>query len=178
MMVQQAPNQVVDTLLVVVVEQFVGIKRLHDDLGVNTAKLTKLYGECHENGNSFKRPQTTTNVDGSSTLLIPGPVTTEEKVQKKNDVKARSGEGDSGGCNNSDGGVVVVKMWCWWLLMVTSGCGGDDGGVEVRRYGVSVELDTAYQGFLGVGTTHKYAVSSLMDMAYRMSESVSSYFFV
>ncbi|GJW38572.1 ribonuclease H-like domain-containing protein [Tanacetum coccineum] len=44
-----------------------------------------------ENGNSFKSvPQTTTNADGSSTSLIPGPVTTKEKVQKKNDVKARS----------------------------------------------------------------------------------------
>ncbi|GJX67727.1 ribonuclease H-like domain-containing protein [Tanacetum coccineum] len=44
-----------------------------------------------ENRNSFKPvPQIITNVDGSSTSLIPGPVTTEEKVQKKNDVKARS----------------------------------------------------------------------------------------
>ncbi|GJS04333.1 ribonuclease H-like domain-containing protein [Tanacetum coccineum] len=44
-----------------------------------------------ENGNSFKpAAQTTTNVDGTSTTLIPGPLTTEEKVQKKNDVKARS----------------------------------------------------------------------------------------
>ncbi|GKF08435.1 hypothetical protein Tco_0042659 [Tanacetum coccineum] len=44
-----------------------------------------------ENGNSFKLvPQTTTNADGSSTSLIPGPLTTTEKVQKKNDVKARS----------------------------------------------------------------------------------------
>ncbi|GJR58397.1 ribonuclease H-like domain-containing protein [Tanacetum coccineum] len=44
-----------------------------------------------ENRNSFKPvPQTTTNVDGSSTSLILGPVTTEEKVQKKNDMKARS----------------------------------------------------------------------------------------
>ncbi|GKC06607.1 hypothetical protein Tco_0998217 [Tanacetum coccineum] len=43
------------------------------------------------NRNSFKpAAQTTTNVDGTSTSLIPGPVTTEEKVQKKNDVKARS----------------------------------------------------------------------------------------
>ncbi|GJX52773.1 hypothetical protein Tco_0281142 [Tanacetum coccineum] len=32
----------------------------------------------------------TTNVDGTSTTLIPGPVTTEEKDQKKNDIKARS----------------------------------------------------------------------------------------
>ncbi|GKB13688.1 reverse transcriptase domain-containing protein [Tanacetum coccineum] len=38
------------------------------------------------------------------------------------------------------------------------------------RYGVSKELDTAYWGFLGVGTTHGYAVSSLMDMTYWSSE--------
>ncbi|GJR59881.1 putative ribonuclease H-like domain-containing protein [Tanacetum coccineum] len=45
---------------------------------------------CH-NGNSFKLvAQTTTNADGTSTSLIPGPVTTEEKAQKKNGVKARS----------------------------------------------------------------------------------------
>ncbi|GJZ32209.1 putative ribonuclease H-like domain-containing protein [Tanacetum coccineum] len=44
-----------------------------------------------ENGNLFKPvAQTTTNADGTSTLLIPGHVTTEEKAQKKNDVKARS----------------------------------------------------------------------------------------
>ncbi|GJS83681.1 ribonuclease H-like domain-containing protein [Tanacetum coccineum] len=44
-----------------------------------------------ENENSFKpAAKTTTNVDGTSTTLIPGPVTTEEKVQKKNDIKARS----------------------------------------------------------------------------------------
>ncbi|GKD82174.1 ribonuclease H-like domain-containing protein, partial [Tanacetum coccineum] len=42
-----------------------------------------------ENVNSFKpAAKTTTNVDGTSTTLIPGPVTTEEKVQKKNDMKA------------------------------------------------------------------------------------------
>ncbi|GKC05093.1 hypothetical protein Tco_0996703, partial [Tanacetum coccineum] len=44
-----------------------------------------------KNGNSFRPvPQTTTNADGTSTTLIPGPITTEEKVQKKNDVKAKS----------------------------------------------------------------------------------------
>ncbi|GJV87542.1 ribonuclease H-like domain-containing protein [Tanacetum coccineum] len=44
-----------------------------------------------ENGNSFKpAAKTTTNADGTSTTLIPGPVTTEENVQKKNDMKARS----------------------------------------------------------------------------------------
>ncbi|GJZ61217.1 hypothetical protein Tco_0617354 [Tanacetum coccineum] len=53
-----------------------------------TAKLPILK---QENGNSFKlAAQTTTNANDTSTLLIPGPVTTEEKVQKKNDVKARS----------------------------------------------------------------------------------------
>ncbi|GJX73873.1 retrovirus-related pol polyprotein from transposon TNT 1-94 [Tanacetum coccineum] len=47
--------------------------------------------ESNRNGNSFKlAAQTTLNVDGTSTSLIPGPVTTKEKVQKKNDVKARS----------------------------------------------------------------------------------------
>ncbi|GJV98083.1 hypothetical protein Tco_1549660 [Tanacetum coccineum] len=43
-----------------------------------------------ENGNSFKPAAKTTNADGTSTTLIPGPVTIEEKVQKKNDMKARS----------------------------------------------------------------------------------------
>ncbi|GJS41620.1 putative ribonuclease H-like domain-containing protein [Tanacetum coccineum] len=53
-----------------------------------TAKLPILK---QENGNSFKpAAQTTTNADGTSTSLIPGLVTTKEKVQKKNDVKARS----------------------------------------------------------------------------------------
>nr|GEU88032.1 ribonuclease H-like domain-containing protein [Tanacetum cinerariifolium] len=44
-----------------------------------------------ENGNSF-RPvcRTTANADGTSTSTIPGPVTTEEKAQKKNYVKSRS----------------------------------------------------------------------------------------
>ncbi|GJX98055.1 copia protein, partial [Tanacetum coccineum] len=53
-----------------------------------TAKLPILK---QENGNSFKPvAQTTTNADGTLTSLIPGPVTTEEKDQKKNDLKARS----------------------------------------------------------------------------------------
>ncbi|GJS76132.1 ribonuclease H-like domain-containing protein [Tanacetum coccineum] len=44
-----------------------------------------------ENGNSFKpATQTTTNVNGSSTTLIPGPITADEKTQKKNDVMARN----------------------------------------------------------------------------------------
>ncbi|GJZ30681.1 ribonuclease H-like domain-containing protein [Tanacetum coccineum] len=47
--------------------------------------------EVIENGNSFKPvPRTTQNADGTSTSMIPGAVTTEEKTQKKNDVKARS----------------------------------------------------------------------------------------
>ncbi|GJY53581.1 ribonuclease H-like domain-containing protein [Tanacetum coccineum] len=51
----------------------------------------RLAQDVIENENSFKpAAQTTTNADGSSTTLIPGPVTTEEKAQKKNDVKARN----------------------------------------------------------------------------------------
>nr|GEY88977.1 ribonuclease H-like domain-containing protein [Tanacetum cinerariifolium] len=43
------------------------------------------------NGNSFKPlPQTIAKADGTSISTIPGLVTTEEKAQKKNDVKARS----------------------------------------------------------------------------------------
>nr|GFB26733.1 ribonuclease H-like domain-containing protein [Tanacetum cinerariifolium] len=44
-----------------------------------------------ENGNSFNPvPRIITNADGTSTSTISGPVTIEEKEQKKNDVKARS----------------------------------------------------------------------------------------
>nr|GEZ53099.1 hypothetical protein [Tanacetum cinerariifolium] len=47
--------------------------------------------EVIENGNSFNLvPRITTNAYGTSTSTISGPVTTEEKAQKKNDVKARS----------------------------------------------------------------------------------------
>ncbi|GKE41800.1 hypothetical protein Tco_1469084 [Tanacetum coccineum] len=43
------------------------------------------------NGNSFKPvAYITTNANGTSISLILGPVTTEEKAQKNNDVKARS----------------------------------------------------------------------------------------
>ncbi|GJZ36672.1 putative ribonuclease H-like domain-containing protein, partial [Tanacetum coccineum] len=66
-----------------------------------TSRLSKGKGKANvqdyalwdviENGNSFKpAAQITTNVDGSSTTLIPGPVTVDEKTQKKDDVKARS----------------------------------------------------------------------------------------
>ncbi|GJV07747.1 hypothetical protein Tco_1345403 [Tanacetum coccineum] len=48
--------------------------------------------EVIENDNSFKPTvRTTTNEDGTSTsTTITVPVTTEEKIQKKNDVKTRS----------------------------------------------------------------------------------------
>nr|GEU73660.1 hypothetical protein [Tanacetum cinerariifolium] len=53
-----------------------------------TAKLPMLK---QENGNSFKPvAETITNDAGTSTKHIPGPVTNEEKAQKKNDVKERS----------------------------------------------------------------------------------------
>ncbi|GJU45947.1 hypothetical protein Tco_1203213 [Tanacetum coccineum] len=44
-----------------------------------------------ENDNSFKpTARAIANADGTSTSMIPGPVTTKEKAQKKNGVKARS----------------------------------------------------------------------------------------
>ncbi|GJY01096.1 hypothetical protein Tco_0359248 [Tanacetum coccineum] len=47
--------------------------------------------EIIEDGNSFKPvARTTTNADGTSTSTIPGAVTAEEKIQKKNDLKAQS----------------------------------------------------------------------------------------
>ncbi|GKB26992.1 ribonuclease H-like domain-containing protein, partial [Tanacetum coccineum] len=47
--------------------------------------------EIIEDGNSFMPvARTTTNADGTSTSTIPGAVTAEEKIQKKNDLKARS----------------------------------------------------------------------------------------
>ncbi|GJT58021.1 hypothetical protein Tco_0993075 [Tanacetum coccineum] len=52
------------------------------------AKLSLLK---QEDGNSFKPvAQTTTNADGTSTSTIPGAVTAEKKIQKKNDLKACS----------------------------------------------------------------------------------------
>nr|GEW26046.1 ribonuclease H-like domain-containing protein [Tanacetum cinerariifolium] len=44
-----------------------------------------------ENGNSFNPvPRITANADGTSTSTISGPIITEEKTQKKNNVKERS----------------------------------------------------------------------------------------
>ncbi|GJT90336.1 hypothetical protein Tco_1079181 [Tanacetum coccineum] len=44
------------------------------------------YAEIMEEGNSFKPvARTTTNKDGTSTTTIPGPVTDEQKILKKND---------------------------------------------------------------------------------------------
>ncbi|GKB15057.1 hypothetical protein Tco_0848980, partial [Tanacetum coccineum] len=42
------------------------------------------------NGNSSTQQMANSTCDGTSTLMIPCPVTTEENAQKKNDVKARS----------------------------------------------------------------------------------------
>ncbi|GJY28809.1 hypothetical protein Tco_0404576 [Tanacetum coccineum] len=47
--------------------------------------------EIIEEGNSFKPvARTTTNKDGTSTTTIPGAVTAERKILKKNDLKAQS----------------------------------------------------------------------------------------
>ncbi|GJR68597.1 ribonuclease H-like domain-containing protein [Tanacetum coccineum] len=47
--------------------------------------------EIIENGNSFIQvAQTTTHADGTSTSTIPGPLTAEERILQRNDVKAKS----------------------------------------------------------------------------------------
>ncbi|GKA53164.1 putative ribonuclease H-like domain-containing protein [Tanacetum coccineum] len=63
-------------------------------MDLETAQINttaKLHYLKQENGNSFKpAAQTTTNAEGTSATLIPGPVTADEKIQKKNNVKVRS----------------------------------------------------------------------------------------
>ncbi|GKD22267.1 hypothetical protein Tco_1223970, partial [Tanacetum coccineum] len=43
-----------------------------------------------ENENSFKPEAKTTEVEGTTTTIMSGPVSADEKLQKRNDVKARS----------------------------------------------------------------------------------------
>ncbi|GJS53596.1 putative ribonuclease H-like domain-containing protein [Tanacetum coccineum] len=67
------------------------IKRLHDDLGVNTAKLLLVVfkvnatGEVIENGNSVPK---TKPVEGVETIIAPTPA--KEKAQRRLELKARS----------------------------------------------------------------------------------------
>ncbi|GJY43193.1 putative ribonuclease H-like domain-containing protein [Tanacetum coccineum] len=57
---------------------------------IQTNAVVKLPLLKQENGNSFKPvPRTAQNADVTSTTMIPGAITIEEKAQKKNDVKAR-----------------------------------------------------------------------------------------
>nr|GEX01618.1 hypothetical protein [Tanacetum cinerariifolium] len=66
---------------------------LLEEMDLETAQTTtiaKLPILKQENGNSFIPAAQTTNAHDTSNTLIPSPVTTKEKVQKKNDVKARS----------------------------------------------------------------------------------------
>nr|GEW55039.1 hypothetical protein [Tanacetum cinerariifolium] len=61
-------------------------KLLMHYLNITMRNVVKVF-----NGNSFNPiPQTIENIDGTFNSTIPGPVTTEENAQKKNDVKARS----------------------------------------------------------------------------------------
>ncbi|GJW53230.1 hypothetical protein Tco_0097315 [Tanacetum coccineum] len=59
--------------------------------GSSNLPKTKATTKLRQNGNSFKlTTRTTANVDGTSTSMIPSPINTEEKTQKKNGVKATS----------------------------------------------------------------------------------------
>ncbi|GJY29081.1 hypothetical protein Tco_0404848 [Tanacetum coccineum] len=70
-------------------------RALDDGAGLGEEELDFLpeidLHEIIEEGNSFKPvARTTTNEDGTSTTTIPGVVTAEQKILKKNDLKARS----------------------------------------------------------------------------------------
>nr|GEZ43353.1 xylulose kinase-1 [Tanacetum cinerariifolium] len=65
--------------------------RSEDEVYAMAVRDFKKFFRRRENGNSFKSvPRTTANADGTSTSIIPGLVTTEEKALKNNDVKVRS----------------------------------------------------------------------------------------
>ncbi|GKC21409.1 hypothetical protein Tco_1023559 [Tanacetum coccineum] len=66
--------------------RIVGIKRLHDDLGVNTSKcIDYTLWEIIENGNA---PIVTKLIDGKETAILPTSV--EKKAQRMAELKARS----------------------------------------------------------------------------------------
>nr|GEZ41853.1 ribonuclease H-like domain-containing protein [Tanacetum cinerariifolium] len=67
-------------------------KEMSTTIPVAATKVTTVIPtpRSKENGNSFKPvAETTTNDAGTSTTIIPSPVTNENKAKKKNDIKAR-----------------------------------------------------------------------------------------
>ncbi|GJY69343.1 ribonuclease H-like domain-containing protein [Tanacetum coccineum] len=75
-----------------VIDDLERFTHLHDNLEVVeiVRMLRRVQPRDMEKVDMSPAAQTTTNADGSSTTLIPGPVTADEKNQKKNDVKARN----------------------------------------------------------------------------------------
>ncbi|GKB82125.1 hypothetical protein Tco_0949020 [Tanacetum coccineum] len=72
-------------------EFFVNEDMVVDGMHRNLVPPLGIEGRKGLNDNSFKPVvRVTANADGTSTSTIPGPVTTKEKAQKKNDVKERS----------------------------------------------------------------------------------------
>ncbi|GJX00293.1 hypothetical protein Tco_0184206 [Tanacetum coccineum] len=72
-------------------------ERKHEDLKlkeeVNSTSSLPIHTMLSGDHRGWQKPsavaRTTTNADGTSTSTIPGAVTAEEKIQKKNDLKAR-----------------------------------------------------------------------------------------
>nr|GEZ39653.1 ribonuclease H-like domain-containing protein [Tanacetum cinerariifolium] len=78
-------NPIEDTSNDTLKSSYVGIKRLHDDIRFTAAQ------DVMESENSFVLvTQTATAEGGAITTTISSPVTADEKIKKKNDVKARS----------------------------------------------------------------------------------------
>ncbi|GJZ57314.1 hypothetical protein Tco_0612808 [Tanacetum coccineum] len=124
-----------------------------------------------ENGNSFKpADKTTTNADGTSTTLIPGPITTKEKVQKKNDIKARTSE-DCKSAGIFLGWTIIYKKTSILKFLISL---PSEWNTHVVVWRNKPDLDTSVLSFIPFVVfgecRHGYAVSSLMDMAYWSSE--------
>ncbi|GJZ63119.1 hypothetical protein Tco_0619540 [Tanacetum coccineum] len=113
-----------------------------------------------ENGNSFKlASQTTTNADGSSTTLIPGLVTADEKTQKKNDVKARS--------------MLLMVLPNEYLLTFNQYKDAKTlfAAIQIRFDGFRIFFDDLYNNFKIVeqevkGTANSSSSSSSQNMAF------------
>nr|GEV74125.1 hypothetical protein [Tanacetum cinerariifolium] len=73
-------------------QEFVGIKRICDDLRVTVAQVQDyaLWDVIESNNSFVPVTQTITAKYGATTTTISSPVTAEENIKKKNDVKARS----------------------------------------------------------------------------------------
>ncbi|GJW81914.1 hypothetical protein Tco_0145889 [Tanacetum coccineum] len=108
--------------------------------------------------------RTTTNADGTSTLIIPGPVTTEEKTQKKNDVKARMMPLPMLSCPiNQMGSQLFMKTWETKI---------DEDGILKIDLKWQIALRVWRQGGITKGTGKKITINGSDTAGYDKSKGV------